>query len=784
MANVFTARILKNTEIESTFTGNGATEDTVHEMLQLLKDSSLFKKNPQKEQNKKDHVDALKKVAETTEKLGANTSRMGGTVNIAHENLKNFVNVLPDVTRLTRSAITDIIGSIVRLDTSLSSLANTVTGMGSASSNFMTSLGSMFGRNTHMISQAVAAVTQVSALFLGTGIERIARYQEINRNLAESSLLMGQGIDSFMNLAETANIPIGEFSRHLTTAAAQLRLFEGGAAAGTKAIAEGINSLKTTQNEYEESMYSRLFSMGYQTEEIVSAMAEYGARAQLAGRQLDSESLAEGTFNYLTNLRELSRITGISVKEARDQMIQDQSNLFVQRQLLQANENVREELTQFIGTVPDGIKVMRDFIMSGNNFNEQSAVLTSQMPTFANAYRRAYRQIESGAMTSEEAMQYLSRTLEGDAEQIQREINRMINVFGVAPSELIQLADTLGPAGKTIKEMVEASKDGGSAFDYTSETLDDVQKALGIMQEKVESAAASIDNTFNEVMRDAAPMVQRFTENLESAVVRITDWVNTNFRRRRTQGSNLDSDRVSYIDDERNLLERLLDGAKRVGAGVTAGAISGLPGGKFGVARGALIGGLSGLIGDQIIEKYNESLTEYKRLLANRNEGDGGVEFWDNVLARHLRIQLEEWQMLSQQMRNDLTDQVRDQFDNIPKDFLDSMIEMNEKNSYALPGHRLLPEDFGISQPEEMPRELFEHIFKEMIEEFMENKLDNPGPQSYLADPELKRLVENTNTELKKVAQGVDKTNTELKTIISRTEQGNRQAGNYYSATA
>lgn len=816
MANVFTARILKNTEIESTFTGNGATEETVHEILKLMEDSALFKKGASAttpHQRKKEEV--AKKEEEVVKKQGIVAKAMSKVFDSS-----TFINPA-DRIRLFGGLVSDVTMSLTRLDTNISSLSGTIAGMSGTASGFITSLGSMAGGWTHTMSQVIGNVIRVGGTFSGFAVDTIAKFSEINRTLATANIQFENGIDEMISISERAGFPIREFSSYLEAAAPQLRLFAGGAADGAKMISEGFRTFREANNE----QYEHLFRIGYQADEIVGAMAEYGARAQLAGRQLDAESLAQGTYEYLVNLRELSRITGVSVQEARDQMIQDQSNLFVQRQLLQANENVRDELSQFIGVVPEGVKVMRDYIMAGNNFNEQSAMLTTQLPTFARAYRDAYQQIESGAMTAEEAMEYLSRNLEGDSDQIQREINRMINTFGIAPAELIQFADQLGPAGKVVREMVEASSSAGNAFKNMDEDTSATQEAIGKLPVVLQETVSILDNTFNEAVSRSAGLINDVTEiSLENA---------RNLQNKfREQLDKLDAQGKFELDLETVMgfpivsqvgsvwsglpafaktglkwaaAGLMLAGPKGAAAGFIAGSIYNLgwhdpirtlmgiepeedegamayamPAAIAGLLAGGPKGAVAGYLGGYAYYYSKEALRSYldgpelTEDMRSALGADDDTEYTPmqrrHMTSRYNRslAEMEEWANKSEEERRRrimlLESRIREQLEIDPDASIDDI-----KAGIMVPRMRSTS-----PMPDEVVRDILENFIQEQ----------NIGPQSSIEPDEFKRYLEKNNEAIGNFNRLAASITTELREVKAEISEGNRKAGNYYSATA
>lgn len=820
MSNVFTARILKNTETESTFTGNGATEETLNELKNIIAKAHGISPTTGTQTGTTGTVKETQKQTKVLEELGKSfrdkihprvfdslTKVMGVGSAFYKATTEGILNSA-DRIRLFGGVISDVTMSLTRLNTDISSLSGTINSLGGTTSNFITSLGSMMGRMPHVISQVMGNIIRIGASTIALTMDQLAMINNINKDLYNSSLIFNEGITGFAELAKQAQIPVEQFSQYLANANSSLRFFEGGAVKGVEQISEAISIMRDTNT----GMMEHMFRIGYSTEDVVKSMADYAARANMLGQSLDARQLAESTRDYMVNLRELSRLTGVSVEEARSRAEQARADLFTQRAMQQIPEEFRSGVQNFVNNLPEHLRPMEHFFLTGQIHTREAGLILAEMPELMWSMYEHAQGLSDGTVTATESAQVWSETLEENREIFDRELSGVINRWGVTVSSNLPDATLLGNALATSRQIMENATNFANASETISGEGDALGATLGKVQNQLDSSVSRLQNFLLETFLFSNP------ESINDSIDRITG---------ATEGIIDGAEKFRDSIEPGNLFDiagQTLGAVPNSVKLAALGSIYGLPG----IIAGAIVGQMmdegnldgidkvlstsSGFVG---LPPYAGHMVAFGYLgfkAAPKNlkflgaaAGAGvGYAYWylrvreppeitqdilddlgighldpaelnrmqrDQIYSRYQRsmADIAEWEGKSEEERRRRIMQLESRI----KEHLAIVPDATIEDFLSLPG--LVPK---MRSTAPMPRE----IVREIIEEIMNSQ--NIGPQSYLADPELKKLVNDTNIEIGKLARIQEQTITELKTIKLRTEQGNRQAGNYYSATA
>jgi hypothetical protein len=180
-----------------------------------------------------------------------------------------------------------IIGSVFTNTTvGLNSLANVFDNMGP--------LGQIAGALTRVVYQNV----------------------EIFRQLSQSGIDLGDSILSAQTAAARAGLPLDIFTKTVTENASSLALMGGSATEGAKRFTEV--SFQMRKNGFAQS----LARLGFTMEEVAEHTAGYMEQLTMLGKSqsLSDAQMAEGAQAYLLELDKLTRVHGMSRKEAEAAM--------------------------------------------------------------------------------------------------------------------------------------------------------------------------------------------------------------------------------------------------------------------------------------------------------------------------------------------------------------------------------------------------------------------------------------------------------------------------------
>lgn len=469
-----------------TVEGNLATEDAMKDLIEIIS---------RQQQNLKTNVNELNdEVDDTVESLEGFSDELERA-----EKMQDRVNNrLKQMAESTESGIQGL-QKFADSGGSLSAVVDSFGGIAESIGRGIGGLVPILGEGLEELGGAAAqAVVGITSLAVGT----IEGFVGLNKSIFNAGLQIEGGFGEFGELAQDASLPINEFANAVIQSRDRLRLFSGGAPGGLQNVTRALAQFR------DDGVIDNLYSLGFTTEEIVAGMSDYAIAAQRAGRDLTTEELAEGSNQYLRNLRELSRITGVSVQEQQARLDADRANLFIQNALLDVAPEQRAAAEAFATTIPEALGPIRDFIVTGQSFTAESGLMVSEMSTFAGIYRQAYEAVASGAMTSEQANAYLASALESNADQIEAEAERTTRAFGVAPSSIIAEGEALGAAIRTAREMVQAGvatdESGGTDVETGS-----FQDALGTFESTINQVQEEIQSVFFDGADALSPMITR-----------------------------------------------------------------------------------------------------------------------------------------------------------------------------------------------------------------------------------------------------------------------------------
>lgn len=483
-------------------TGNLATEDAINDLIDAV--------------NKKTSADRLstRDIQDNLDDASDSVDEFSDELDSAVRSQSKLSKKMIELARSTAESSASFIKTTGKTD----SMSDMIESAGEVVSGFIGGVSNMIPGVGKIIGKATQAVAQAGFALLSMAVGAIESFQEMNRTIMQGGLILQGGFSGLANAADIAGIPVTEFGNAIMANISRLRLLEGGAPGGLARISNGFKALQEAQDENLDTLYA----LGFSQQQVVSGMADVALGAQRAGRNLSDEELAAGTFDYLRNLQELSRLTGESAEAIQAQVEANRSNLFVQNALLDVAPQYRDAAAQFTAAIPAALGPMRDFIVTGQSFSTESGMMVSQMSTFANLYRSAYEAVASGQLSEEQARDRFARSLEENRTQINAELESMQRTFGIAPDQAY--ADMLGALGFTVDQMTRA----GAAFDAISD-LDgnNLSVTMGALQGAGEAARAAIQSTFIEGLDELSGddgLMTRFAESISGAAMGVENF--------------------------------------------------------------------------------------------------------------------------------------------------------------------------------------------------------------------------------------------------------------------
>lgn len=396
---------------------------------------------------------------------------------------------------------------------STESASGVVETFGELAAKFAGGVGGLipvFGQGVGQLAEAtVMAITTVTAMAVGM----VDQFRGLNRSMMDSGALLDGGFSGLADAADTANIPITAFGEAVLANTNRLRLLAGGQPGGIARLSMGFKALSEAQENNLESLYA----LGFNNSEVAAGMANVSIAAQRAGKNLSSEELGLETYGYLRNLRELSRLTGISAEEAMAQVEANRANLFVQNQLMGLAPKQQAAAQNFVASLEkSGLGPLADFAMTGQYLNEETAMMATRMGPLAGIMREYFLQLQAG-VDPDVAMQNYKDTVAANQASIRAAMESNTRTFGLT-RELAAQFGYLGEAGVSITEQLNAA---GLDQDPLS-GVDNLSITIGALQKAVQDSQSVIQSTFvdglDKLSGDEGLMTE-FARNISGAAL-------------------------------------------------------------------------------------------------------------------------------------------------------------------------------------------------------------------------------------------------------------------------
>jgi len=477
--------------------GNIATEETLADLLEAIErlNADLGVETKKFEDQLDDTADDLDDFSASVEKAQHSQNKLTQRMTGLADRVDNTMTGLSKFGGSTESA------------------SDMVETFGEIASKFAGGVGGLIpfiGEGTARLAEATAmAVTTLTAMAVGM----VEQFRGLNRGLMDSGALLNGGFSGLADAADTANIPITAFGEAVLANTNRLRLLEGGQPGGIAKLSRGFKALSEAQENNLESLYA----LGFNNSEVAAGMANVSIAAQRAGKNLSSEELGAETFGYLKNLRELSRLTGISAEEAMSQVEANRANLFVQNQLMSLAPAQQAAAENFVASLEKtGLGPLADFAMTGQYLTEESAIMATRMGPLAGIMRQYFLDLQSG-VDPNAAMQRYRETVALNQDSIRAAMESNARTFGLT-RDLASQFGYLGEAGVSITEQLNAA---GLDEDPLS-GAENLSITMGALQKAVQDSQSVIQSTFvdglDKLSGDEGALTE-FAQNISGAAI-------------------------------------------------------------------------------------------------------------------------------------------------------------------------------------------------------------------------------------------------------------------------
>lgn len=450
-------------------TDNFATEDSLRELIKLMNPRAAS--NPRTKADR-DAAAAARDAAGSVDDFGDQIDLTSDQIDDAGSKLSDVFDGIGGIIAKESVGLIDSFERIANAgDEQSGKLSATIDFIADFSRRILDAMSDMIGSIPIIGGFAAAAVgatkvlLEVGSAVAGfvTGMLEALRDQQ--RQLFDSGVYFAKGIDDAADLAYENGVTISVLGKAAESAKDSLRLFAGGAAAGLR---------KTTQafGKLEKDGTSRLlYAMGYVPDEILSSMADYGAAAAQAGKNLSIDELADGTLAYLRNQKELSRLTGEDIKSMKAKQEALGRETAFQSMLAGMGPEAAASLKSMIASLPESQAELAKARILGMQVTDPAlAYLDANMNAFGATFSQVGEMARAGTLTEANSRDMLVKANEAAAV----ETTRIRDSLG-GPAMLGQLTQAGGTIGDIVTKLGQINADAtriAEAGGVAAETFD------------------------------------------------------------------------------------------------------------------------------------------------------------------------------------------------------------------------------------------------------------------------------------------------------------------------
>ena len=466
-------------------TGNLATEDAMQDLIAAVQGQAKSQKVETRDlqDNLDDAADSL---VEFDDELRRVTKSQDKLTRQAMELAKNTASTS---------------AGFIKTAAAGNSMSDMVESAGDVLAGFAGGLAGMIPVIGEGAARLAEATVIAGTALLSMAVGAVESFQAMNRSIMDGGLLLQGGFSGLADAADIAGLPVNAFGEAIMANISRLRLLEGGAPGGMRRLSQGFRVLQEAQEENLDSLYA----LGFSQQDVVSGMADVALGAERAGRNLSSEELAAGTFDYLKNLRELNKLTAESAESIQSQVDANRSNLFIQRGLSELGGEQRTAAEKFVAAMEAaGAGSIAAYALTGEISSTQQGLAVEQNRAFADIMRQYFIDLQNGVDPAV-AMARYQDSMATNQDLIAAQADANAQIFG----QTRELADIHSEIGIVSREAIEQARAAMSGEDPLGllaspdpETGEDTGRNLsitmGALQGATEAAQAAIQSTFVE----------------------------------------------------------------------------------------------------------------------------------------------------------------------------------------------------------------------------------------------------------------------------------------------
>ena len=504
----------------------------------LAKQTAALKKNTAAKQDQedqdKDFEDTARDVAVATAELVTNVA---GAAQKMRESRDDFTSLDPALKMAgtavgalgsgagkTVSAIGDVVSAASWFATPLGKVIGTGVGMG------LNALGDFMDKNSKQIAQIGVQYGQFA-----TG--EMNRVFTAFRDIGSVGALGAEGISALYSDAIKASVDVGAYSKIIKSGSQNFAMLGGTTEKGVK--------LYSQVNEQTKDLKDKYLALGMSYEETADMQAKGIERARMMG-SVDANnvnSLVAASSEYIDQLNEISRLTGMSRQQANAVMEKQMASVRFQAALQDqvakdGNKDIADRMSNvsayFTGKGGDtlGTAIMESMSGVATDAGQKLSYMTGgQSQILA-------EQLKAGKITEQQYIMGIEDALrtkmqDFDPETLAKNMGTNKTLIGL--DQYFMEARKLTTGAKLTAEDLEGNKaaveKNAQANDETTKNVVDAQKAL-----------RDVSLSFDKIVKDkvfpnASSTIAKFADTMDEFVSKATGKESTRAQRKAAQHS-------------------------------------------------------------------------------------------------------------------------------------------------------------------------------------------------------------------------------------------------------
>lgn len=387
-------------------------------------------------------------------------------------------------------------------------------------------MGGMLGATGKLLTSTLASGARLAAegfnYLSEEGIKKLSteviRTRDNFVKLSNAGGFFAGGMTELRTSANAVGMRMEDYANTIVNAGENLRVF-----GATQADAMGM--VQDVVKGMGPAVDMSLRKLGYSVTDISELTAEYMSNLARTGTLagMSQEALAKGSFEYMTNLKIISSITGEEAKAAQDRARQASMQSAVFAKLSGMGGNATDQFQALVKMMPGFEKELQQMLLTGASTNA----------AFVNSPAFKVAQNALGQLGSDVSALDLAVGVQDQLAGVRPELESFIRETSAAGTGAVfgynsEFSDSLGALVQLRQQSLRTASDIESDIKKQSTTTDGLTNETARLQKNFETASIVIEGRFTQSLgvfvnelNDVTAKTEQYADILMSAMLAI-----------------------------------------------------------------------------------------------------------------------------------------------------------------------------------------------------------------------------------------------------------------------